>query len=501
MTPDASPATTTAAGTDHAALHPLLARQLRRLGLPADGLEPAWVQLLQRVSAAYAQADDDRYLLERSIDISSREMRTLNDELQHQARHDSLTELPNRAALMHHLEAAVAECRSGERAAVVFIDLDRFKAVNDTLGHDAGDELLCQTAERLRNIVRFDDVVGRLGGDEFVVICRRTRSDDEVERLAGRIRDAIEQPFALRSGTGRVSASIGVALAGADGSTPASLMQRADLAMYRAKRDGRSRCSVFDDDLRTWAETRAEVEAHLGTAIRAGQLVVHYQPIVDIASGRVAGFESLVRWMRNGRLVPPGEFLPVAEENGLIHDIGRAVLDQSCRDLPSLDARTDSGGPACLAVNLSPRQLQREDLVPGVERTLRTHGVDPGCIVFELTEGALLTEDRTTVQALAALRSMGCRLAIDDFGTGWSSLGYLRTLAVDVLKVDRSFMTDVDTSDRATAIVGAIVQMAHALGLVVVAEGIERRSQFEVVKELGCDQAQGFALGRPAPIA
>ncbi|MEZ5231328.1 MAG: EAL domain-containing protein [Acidimicrobiales bacterium] len=455
----------------------------------------AWRKLLRTVSASYTEADNDRYTLERSIDVSSEEMRALHAELSVQARHDALTGLPNRAALMEQLAVALAGARRlGHDVAILFIDLDGFKAVNDSLGHAAGDELLVRASERIRSVVRESDVVARLGGDEFVVLA--VNGPEELNRATGaamRIVATLENAFRLGAQDVYVSASVGVAWAAAGEVTADELLRRADLAMYQAKSRGRSQYVVFDEAMSASNEDRVLMEAALHRAVTEQLFELHYQPVFRLADHRVIGVEALVRWRRAGvGLVLPGAFLPVAESSRLIAAIGAWVVREACRQ-----ARLWGGDRPYVSVNLSQRELIHDDVVPSVAAALQQSGLGPHRLLLELTENTLHDSGDLCAQNLGRLRALGVRIGLDNFGTGRSSLLQLRRLPVEVLKIDRTLVADVDRDREAAAIVGAVINMAHALGMDVVATGVERPEQTHLLRELGCDAAQGFELAHP----
>jgi diguanylate cyclase len=482
--------------------HRSLDRQLRRLGLSAVDAPDAtgWSRMLGVVNAAYREAEADRYTLERSIEVSSEEMRELHDVLRRQACQDVLTGLPNRAALVEVLGAALAARRHGARTvAVLFIDLDGFKLVNDSLGHSAGDELLLHAADRIRTAVRERDVVARLGGDEFVVVCADVEHLDTATAVAGRIMAELEQPACVGGHDAVISASIGIALAGVEEVGSDDLLRKADMAMYEAKAGGRSQVVIFDDDMRRRVDSRLSTATALRQAVGRAEFLLHYQPIVRLSDRRMIGLEALVRWNRPGvGLVPPDAFIPVAEEIRLITTIDSWVLREACRQFAGWSGGTPDSS---VAVNLSARDLQSPDLIAVVRDALRHSGLPPARLTLELTESTLVTGNAVVAANLTWLRGLGVRLAIDDFGTGYSSLSYLRQIPAQILKLDRSFVSGLDTDDAACALVGAIVAMGHALGLEIVAEGVERPGQAEQLRRLGCDAAQGYLFARPQPLA
>ena len=424
--------------------------------------------------------------------------------LAHQALHDHLTGLPNRALLLDRLaQALVRTARSGSTfVAVLFIDLDRFKLVVDELGHEAGDRVLRAVAARLRNVVRPSDTVARFAGDEFVVVCDDVQGPAEATRIANRIVEVLSLPVDDHEEL-RVAASIGVALARGDELPAEALVRNADTAMHRAKELGRGRIELFDEAMRSRLVNRLRQERLLARAVADGQLSLHYQPVVRLPETEVSGVEALVRWEHPDRgLVLPGDFVPLAEESGLIVEVGSWVLAEGCRQAARW---AGSGGPTRgleVAVNLSAKQLAEPFFVKEVAGLLHEHGIGgrrPFSLWLEITETLLLEDPIVTASLLTELRGLGVRLAIDDFGTGYSSLAYLRRFPVDSLKIDRSFVSGLDGDGDSRPIAAAIVEMAHALGLRVVAEGVETSTQLEALIDLGCDAAQGFLFAPALP--
>ncbi|MBT0768543.1 EAL domain-containing protein [Kineosporia sp. J2-2] len=482
------------------ALHRLLVRQLRRLELdPQRPPAPeAWNRLLEQVSATYDQADNDRYLMERSLEVSSTEMRGLHESLSRKALMDELTGLPNRRALVERLEQLVASQRpDGPAVAVLFIDLDGFKLVNDSLGHEAGDELLVRTASRLRSVCRAEDVVARLGGDEFIV-AGSFATAEKARALAEQIAVELGVPLTIKNREVVVSASIGLALSRVEDTVPAVstdiLLQRADLAMYASKRSGRARLSVFDTTMQLDVDRKLRIVSQLRTAISAGQLTLRYQPLTSLAQQRIIGAEALVSWQPPGSpLLTPADFVPIAEEYRMIADLDVWVLREACRR-----AARWSPGHGIVTVNMSVQTLDSIDLVTLVRDTLAGTGLLAGQLVLELTERAYLSDAPAVLANFAGVRELGVRLAMDDFGSGQSALARLRTVPVQVLKLDQSMTAAVDQHEESAAIAGAAVSLGHALGHRVVALGVERRAQAEILRALGCDVAQGGLFGPAA---
>jgi diguanylate cyclase (GGDEF)-like protein len=422
--------------------------------------------------------------------------------LAHNALHDGLTGLPNRTLLIDRLEQFTnSPSRYRRRFAVLFIDIDRFKSVNDLSGHAAGDALLVAVAARLRGVIRAGDTLARLGGDEFVILCPDlSEPETEAAAVAERVAAVVAQPFRLGepSQDHFVTASVGVGIVGA-GDNAESVLSRADAAMYAAKNRGGGRYQIYDDTIDRSLRRRPELLNDLRGAAERGELSLHYQPVVELASDRVAWLEALTRWdhPRFGR-VGPDEFIPLAEESGVIIDLGRWVIARAVEDC----ARWIESGRrgVGVAVNVSGRQFSDDGLADFVARAIAMAGIDPALVTLEITESVLVSSESATQQALDALKKIGIRLAIDDFGTGYSSLAYLRRLPIDVLKVDRSFVSGLGGGGNDAAIVNAMVELARSLRLAVVAEGVETRAELEMVRRAGCDEAQGYLLGRPGPV-
>jgi diguanylate cyclase (GGDEF)-like protein len=608
-------------------LHPLLLRQLRRLGLEAGGPGPTtavWPQLVERISRAYTEADQDRYLLERSQELASREMGVLHAELRASqarladlvalssdwiweqdaqgrftyvsdevvrvgldpaamigqrrevdalpavggscpqdyadrlaarqplrnftygavlpggqplymrisgdpveeggvfkgyrgvacdvtqatlaemrviqlARYDSLTGLANRSMFIDELERTLAHAQVEHKAfAVLFIDLDRFKAVNDSLGHAAGDLLLKATAKRLTDLLRGGDLVARLGGDEFVVLIGSCVEPAALAKVASRLLTELAEPMLLCGRTVQVSGSVGISLYPADGQDAATLLKCADTAMYLAKSRGKNNFQFFTAELAQRASRFFALEGDLRQALDRDELVLHYQPKFDSRSGALCGLEALIRWQHPQRgLVSPSEFIPLAEESGLIVPIGRWVMATACGQMRAWrDAGLDP--PRC-AINLSARQFASDRLVDDLHEALALSALESDALEVELTESALMADPDHAQSALRRLQALGVRIAIDDFGTGYSSLAYLKRFPAHTIKLDRSFVSGLPANRDDLAITRAVVAVAHSLGMQVVAEGVETNAQLAVLRELGCETVQGFLLGRPVP--
>jgi diguanylate cyclase (GGDEF)-like protein/PAS domain S-box-containing protein len=425
------------------------------------------------------------------------EREAAEDRMRHQALHDPLTGLPNRTLLLERLGHWLGRAERGtSTAAVLFIDVDHFKVVNDALGHELGDKLLCVVARRLRAALRPSDTVARVGGDEFVVLCEDIYSEHEALAVAKRLSDALEDPFKLVGRAHRVTASIGVA-AWKPGATADELMRDADAAMYRAKERGRARFELFREGMRSWSESWLTIEGELREALELNQLSNVYQPIVHPADGGIVGFEALVRWHHPERgVIPPLEFIPLAEQTGLIVQLGHGVLLEACQEAAGWPPRSD-GTPLRISVNLSPRQLVDPGLVDSVQAVLRVTGLAPDRLSLEITESAFADDPARALDVLQRLKDLGVWLELDDFGTGYSSLTYVRMFPIDALKIDRSFVQGLCKSPEDAAIVAAVISMGRALGVNVVAEGVESEDQASVLSTLGCTLAQGFLFSRP----
>ena len=423
------------------------------------------------------------------------ERKRAEEELARLALTDLVTGLPNRALILDRLEHALARAqRYRHRVAVMFLDVDQFKLVNDSFGHFVGDELLRAIAGRLTDAVRSGDTtIGRLGGDEFVVLCEGLENDSDAVGIATRIHDALADPFRVGTHELYVTVSLGVAI-GPPGD-PDTLLSHADAAMYRAKQTGRARTELFDDELREAARERLQLLTELRAAIEHGQLVLEYQPVLDLASGQVTGVEALVRWQHPTRgTIPPAAFIGAAEDSGLIVAMGAEVLQMALRQAAIWD---EQGLHLTMSVNLSPKQISDPSLVERISSALRESRFDPGRLCLEITEGALMEDVNAAVEVMGQLRQLGASLAIDDFGTGYSSLTYLSRLPVDTLKIDRSFIAPLP--DEGEAIVEAITRLAAAIGVLTVAEGVETPGQAQAAQRLGCAAAQGYLWSRPVP--
>ena len=475
------------------------------LGLPTPlGYESAPFHLagddLQRVltkKLIVRDADGEAdYLLSIIVDVTERVR--AESRLSHQAHHDALTGLANRVLFAERIGEALARLSAfGERFVVMLLDLDRFKSVNDLLGHPVGDGLLKSVAQRLQGCLRKEDLVARLGGDEFAIlqICRGDQREDAIT-LANCVLDLLASTFDIDGHQVVTGTSIGVAFAPLHGTDVDQLMKNADLALYQAKSAGRNRYCAFDASMEKEAHARHALECDLRQAIARGEFEMHYQSIFDVASGRPSGVEALVRWKQPQRgIVPPGEFIPLAEETGLIVPLGEWIVHQVCRDGQSLPSNIK------VAVNLSPVQFGKGDLVGTVARALSESGFPPQRLELEITESVLLHNNEENISTLAALKSSGVSIVLDDFGTGYSSLSYLRVFPFDKIKIDRSFVKELSTRSDCAAIVCAITSLARTLNIATTAEGVETHDQYKLLRAAGCSLVQGYLFSRPVPPA
>ena len=434
------------------------------------------------------------------------EHKRLEEQLRALAFFDPLTLLANRSLFADRVRHAVDRIADGLKPAVLFIDLDNFKTINDGLGHNAGDKLLCACAQRIVQGTRAADTVARLGGDEFAVLIDNAPSPEATLAIASHILKALSLPLDIDGRELHVTASIGICIAGGQ-TTTEHLLRNADAAMYRAKALGKGQAVLFEAEMAKAARRRLLIEQELASALDRNELFVHYQPIVDLKSAHLVGIEALMRWRHPTRgIVMPGEFIPIAEETGLIVPMSQWILKQACHDAASLRAAVHHGEGLRLSVNISGRYLNHKDILDDVRSALRESMLEPDSLVLEVTESLLLQESAELEKRLAALKELGVRLALDDFGTGYSSLAYLHRFPLDVLKIDRSFIQQLsgegeEKAKDASALAKAILTLAEALGLDTVAEGIEIESQREALLKLGCQTGQGYTFGRPMPLA
>jgi diguanylate cyclase (GGDEF)-like protein/PAS domain S-box-containing protein len=432
-----------------------------------------------------------------SSDITERKRQA--ERIVHQANHDALTGLPNRNLLNDRLAQALSQARRDQQhVALLFLDLDGFKFVNDSYGHPFGDALLRSVAARLSALVRETDTIARLGGDEFVILLPSLAHGDDAEHVAGKILDAFAMTMFADGRDLHLSASIGLSVFPRDGDSGELLLQHADTAMYRAKANGRNRCESYSDDMGAQAQQRMQLEIELRLALEREQLSLHYQPQIDSASGRTVGVEALLRWNHPTLgMVPPSKFIPLAEDTGLIIPISEWVLRSACAQARAWHR---AGHELVVAVNLSPRHLQQRDIPTLVREVLAATGLPAHFLELELTESALIQDTEAAVQAMRDIKALGVRLALDDFGTGYSSLSYLKRFPIDVLKIDQSFTFDVTHDEGAASITRAIIAMAQSLKMTTVAEGVETQAQRDLLIGWGCDTLQGYHISRPLPV-
>jgi diguanylate cyclase (GGDEF)-like protein len=449
--------------------------------------------LRRRLQDRHRQLRDSAQMLEER----EKSLARANSELKRQAAHDALTGLANRVTFVERLQQAVHEQRA---FAICVLDLDRFKMINDTLGHGAGDALLKHVADRLLSMTRASDTVARAGGDEFLLLLREIGSPAEIEPLIGRWMTALARSYQVTGLELHVSPSIGIARYPVDGTDAEELLAHAGAAMNHAKRHGRNTFRFFDSGIMGFARSRLEIEGELRAALAQGQLSLHYQPKIDIAGGEMRSVEALIRWHHPVRgCVPPAEFIPIAEESGLILDIGDWVIREACRQAREWQLKKMPF--LRVAVNVSPLQFRQANFVQKVSAALEQHGLAPTFLEIELTEATLMSNAETSVALLSELSELGVIVSIDDFGTGYSSMSYLQRFPIDKLKIDRSFISQVASNAGDASIVRAIISLAHGLSLKVIAEGVESEEQLNILKRMGCDQYQGFYRSAAVPAA
>ncbi len=446
------------------------------------------------------------------------ERKRAEEMLAHNAFHDGLTNLPNRALFLDRLQHALtlSKRHSNYKFAVLLIDIDEFKIVNDSLGHSAGDQLLIQIGQRLKDSVRRvdtvsrprvtdlpgrlanDDTLARLGGDEFTILLDDIRDPIEAVRVAERIQEELAPPFVVNEEQIVISASIGIASSASPHTLAEELLRDADIAMYRAKRAGKARCEVSDVAMHANAVKRLRLETDLRKALDQGEFRVHYQPIVSLETGKITGFEALTRWQRPEGILSPAAFITVAEEIGIIIPMNRQLLREACIRLRGWQSEFPSNPPLTMSVNITPKEFAQPDLASEIRKCLDETGVDPRCLQLEIVETIAMGDAEKSGQVLAKLKALGVRLSIDDFGTGYSSLSRLRRIPVDTLKIDRAFISNMDSDPENREIVRVIIMLAHNLGLKVVAEGTETVEQVNLLKQLNCEMTQGYFFSRPA---
>ena len=455
-----------------------------------------WFETTSR-SVRHGVTDPIREVVSVSRDVTER--RNVEEQIEYQAYHDALTGLPNRRLFRDRLTIALAHARRmNHPLAVMFLDLDRFKVVNDTLGHSVGDKLLKSVAMRLQSSLREEDSIARMGGDEFTVLLADLQTIDHAAKIAQKVLDTVAQTVSIDGTELFLTTSVGIAVFPSDGDNAEALLANADHAMYRAKEAGRNSYQMFTPAMNSRALERLSLENDLRHALERGELVLHYQPQINIATGRVTGVEALLRWNRPGfGLVAPKDFIPIAEETRLIVPIGEWVLREACRQARAWQS---PGSPGFrMAVNLSPRQFQHSDLPQVIASALEYSGLPPGDLELEITESLAMQNTARTIATLQKLRDMGVQIAIDDFGTGHSSLNYLRSFPIDSVKIDQEFVQEIEGSAADRAIIAAVIGMARGLSLRVIAEGVETEQQLDFLREQGCEEVQGFLFGEPVP--
>jgi diguanylate cyclase (GGDEF)-like protein len=482
-------------GAKSGAALPLLSRGLSVgvllfMSADRDTFTPEFVELLQRLAAnvSFALENFDR----------ADERKQAEERIKYLATHDGLTGLPNRSMFSQLLSFSIRAAERYQRhCAVLFIDLDRFKIVNDSLGHAVGDALLIEVAARLRSNVRASDVVARLGGDEFVVVLNEVTESGQVAAVARSLLSVLSNPLELNGIECRVTASIGIAMFPEDGTDEQTLTKNADIAMYLAKAEGKNDVRFFSKEIETQSIERLTLEAGLRHALERNELRLHYQPKLDVATGQIAGVEALLRWMHPELgLLPPMSFIPLAEETGLIVPIGRWVMQTACAQ--HVAWLRDGLPPISMAINVSPRQFSDKNLLADIDEALAASGMDPMQLQIEITESMVMLNVERAIEVLDQIQSRGVRLAIDDFGTGYSSMSMMKRFPIDTIKIDRSFIRDVARNSEDKAIAQAIIDMGKALGLTVVAEGVETIEQDEFLRSHACDELQGFLFSKPA---
>jgi len=471
--------------------------QIEKRNIRADGHE-VWISA--SVSCVRDQSGAPLYLVSQSEDITER--RAMHEHLAHAAIHDPLTALPNRVLFMDRLHTALSRShRNGCHVAVIFMDLDRFKLVNDSLGHEGGDQVLRAVALRIQASVRPSDTVARFGGDEFTILCEDVSDESMAMELATRIAASLDEPLEIGGSELFVTASLGLTLSSYS-IEPQRLLRDADTAMYRAKEQGRAGIELFDERNDTWSSGRLRTCNDLHLALQRDELELHYQPIVDLTTTTLVGAEALVRWQHPTRgLLLPAEFIDLAEDIGLIVPLGRWVLHEACRQAACWRKRRGDAGHEVwrqsISINVAPRQLASRDFSSQLAEVLEDTQMDPDGVWLEITESTLLQDPDQTITTLRALRDLGVHLSIDDFGTGYSSLSYLQQLPVECLKIDRTFVNGLGRHPESSAIVKAVIGLADSLGLACIAEGVETPTQAQAVRDLGCVLAQGYLFGRP----
>jgi diguanylate cyclase (GGDEF)-like protein/PAS domain S-box-containing protein len=469
---------------------------LRQLECPADKETATHTLQLSdgRVVAVVNKPIPEGGWLATHEDVTERQR--AQEQIVHMARHDSLTDLPNRVLLRERLEHELKRVKRGEHLAVLCLDLDHFKGVNDTLGHPIGDELLKRVADRLRNCTREPDTVARLGGDEFAIIMTQMHRPNDATSLSQRVRDSIAKPYQIDGHQLMVNISIGISVAPVDGMDPDTLLKNADMALYGAKADGRGCYRFFEPEMDARMKSRRHLEMDLQKALADKEFELYYQPLVNLETNEISALEALIRWKHPTRgMISPADFIPIAEETGLIMPIGEWVLRTACAETAYWPENVK------VAVNVSPSQLKSRNFLATVTNALEESGMTPNRLQLEITESVLMQNTFSTLEILHALRKLGVQIAMDDFGTGYSSLSYLRSFPFDKIKIDRSFIQDLSNGQEPLAIVHAVAGLAKCLHMASTAEGVETTQQFEALRAIGCTEMQGYLFSRAKPAA
>jgi diguanylate cyclase (GGDEF)-like protein len=479
-------------------MHRLLRRQIKKVLGEASIDDERLKDFFELVSAYYDEKDQERKLLENALDVNSAELNEANYQLRNMAYYDALTGLTNRKLFEEELKLTLKQLdRNPRNIALLFFDLDNFKTINDTLGHDMGDKLLVEVSNTLKQLTRSGDTLARWGGDEFVLLLDGITHVDDAALVSEEIQKAFNQPLIIDGHEMQVSFSIGINVH-TPGQSASQNIKNADMAMYLAKERGKNAYAFYTPEMGEQAFSHMKLSASLVRAIERHEFKVLYQPQVHILTGQIIGAEALVRWEHPDEgVITPDQFIPIAEEKGHIIEIGRLVLEEACRDMKRW---SDAGyGLSSIAVNLSGKQIRHKGFIDTVTSALKTTGLDPSYLEFEVTETLIMKEYEFAVDTLDVLRSLGITLSIDDFGTGYSSLAHLKKLPIDKIKIDKSFIDDITHDENDVEIAKAIIAMSHSLGLKVLAEGVETEAQLQILKKLKCEKYQGYYLSKPIP--
>jgi polar amino acid transport system substrate-binding protein len=483
----------------------LLKKQIEKHLGDTDSLPPKWKAFLESINDDFTKQCEDFFTLEQSLDKTMSKLEKFNEKIktnqkaiEQMAFYDSLTNLPNRNLLKDRFEVMLAQAsRLNKKVAVFYMDLDHFKNLNDSQGHQAGDQFLVEVGQFIKSVIRKGDTVGRLGGDEFVILLGNIDHEEEAIKLAQKLNLKMKAPFDINGREVYSGFSIGIAFYPNDGTDMKTVFENADIAMYQAKKRGRNTFQLFTSSMNEKIIQKVNLKQDIQRAIEKDEFELHYQPQIDLAKGNITGIEALLRWrLPDGKLLFPDKFIPVAEESGLILDLGEWVLNAACRQIKSWNKLPNPMPP--LAINLSTLQFKQFNLVKNIAKTIEQYGIDPSVFELEITETALMVDTSITIKNLNALREMGFRLSLDDFGTGFSSLNYLTKLPVQTLKIDKTFISDYKDK-RNHAIILALITLCKDLELTTIAEGVETEEQRDFLFKSGCDQYQGYLFSRPLP--